>query len=970
MPPAHYGTDPGPGAVVGPDGAFDLDAQRAVEHNRAAREDEMTGRATATTAPPEGTTEAPSGLPLPPTRLVGRREQLRRLCALLQTERLVTLTGPPGSGKTRLAIEVAHTIRAAFADGAWFAPLAPIQAPEHVANAVARTLGLKELGGAPMQHIVGAHLAERELLLVLDNFEHVLDGAGVVAGWLAAAPRLRCLVTSRAALHLTGEHEFAVPPLDVPNHPNDPAAAESEAVQLFNERAAAVAGFEADERTLPDVAYICRRLDGLPLALELAAARTKALPVADIRSRLSHSLDLLTRAARDVPERHRSLHAAVSWSFGLMSPAERTFFRRLSVFRGGWSLEAADAVTLASAELGSDPLDLTTLLLDESLIRRLPEVRLEARYDVLETLREYGRERLAEADEADATADRHAEWYLALAERAAGLLTGSDRGLWLDRLEREMNNFRAAMRWAIDRRRVDLGMRLGSALWRFWQTRAHITEGRQLMAELLGLRADVDPRIRAGALSAAGSLAYWQADANTCVGLYEEAVRVRRAIGEQKELASALYDLGHALSALKEAQDFVRGRALETEALEIYRSLGDRGGEAWLIWALGCNSHFADDNESALPDFFASVERFRSLGDQFGLAWALTMAGLAALRLERRDVADGPLREALGIFAAVDDVSGLEAVLEHLARLAGAEGHTRRAIRLAAAAARVRGVSQTSIAEIAYPGASGSPILEPGAPISGSDIDEARREGEAMSTAEAVAYALEPLAGRADQRLRVHALGPMLVERRGSRLQRWGGDKAGSRQAQALFAFLFDRGPAGIAKDEATELIWPDLSIRRGDLAFHRTLGGLRSVLDEGRRDGGSIAFEGGRYRLAPDVIAWSDVSMFESLLSTAMRQAGGEAIPVLEEARRLYRGDLFDDCPFYGDSAFVEERRADLRLRFEALLVELGDRYTEAGDAALAAERYRQALAVNRDDASAIAGLERLAATLRSVAD
>ena len=912
--------------------------------------------------------EAASALPLPPTRLVGRAVQLRRICDLLASDRLVTLTGPPGGGKTRLAIEVAHAIRDRFADGAWFAPLAPIQDSEHVVNAVARTFGLNERAGGPMREVVGAYLAERELLLVLDNFEHVLDGAGVVVEWIAAAPRLRCLVTSRAALHLTGEHEFAVPPLDVPADPDDPAAASSEAVQLFNERAEAVAGFEADEAALRDIALICRRLDGLPLALELAAARTKALPVAEIRSRLSQNLDLLTRAARDVPERHRSLHAAMSWSFGLMSPAERTFFRRLSVFRGGWSLEAADAVTLASAELGSDPLDLTTLLLDESLIRRQSEVRLEARYDMLETLREYGRERLAEANEADATADRHAEWCLALAERAAGMLTGSDRGSWLDRLEREMNNFRAAMRWAIDRRRVELGMRLGSALWRFWQIRAHITEGRHLLAELLGLSADVDPPIRARALSAAGSLAYWRNDGPACISLYEEAVRMRREIGDQRELASALYDLGHALSALDQVQDTERGRALENEALGIYRSLGDPGGEAWLIWALGCNSHFAGDNESAVVDCLASAERFRTLDDQFGLAWALTMGAFAAYRLDRLDIAGRSWHEALAIFAAVDDVSGIDTVLEHLARLARTGGQTKKAIRLRAAAARIRGVSESAIADIAYPGDMAPDVAHDWSPLSREEVDLARREGAAMTTAEAVAHALEDHHEEASAQLRMYALGPMIVERRGASLRRWGGDKAGSRQAQALFAFLFDRGSAGIAKDEATELIWPDLSIRRGDLAFHRTLGGLRSVLDEGRGDAGSILFEGGRYRLARDVVGWSDVGTFDTLLSAAMRQPAGDAIQVLEEARRLYRGDLLDDCPIYGDSAFVERRRAELRGRFEDLLVELGDRYIEAGDSASAAERYREALTIDRDNERATAGLERLKATPRAV--
>jgi predicted ATPase/DNA-binding SARP family transcriptional activator len=943
----------------------------------------MPGQGRVRTRDSEGSVEVASGLPLPPTRLVGRDVELRRLQSRLNKERLITLTGPPGSGKTRLAIEVARTAQRSFADGAWFVPLAPIENPDDIANAVAQALGLKEDAAVPTPEMVGQYLASRELLLVIDNFEHVVEGATLLTQWLAGAARLSCLATSRAALHLTGEHEFEVPPLGVPTDPDDPDAASSAAVQLFNERAGAVGpGFEADGEALADVARICQRLDGLPLALELAAARTKALPVAAIRSRLDRSLDLLNRAARDVPERHRSLHAAVSWSYGLLSPAERTFFRRLSVFRGGWSLEAADAVTLAGADLGSEALDLTSALLDGSLIRRQPESRAEARYDMLETLREYGRERLTEAGEAEETAERHARWYLELAERAAPLLTTTERGAWLDRLELEWNNLRVAMRWAIDRRKAELGMRLAFALWRFWQTRAHIGEGRLLLAELLAIEADVEPRVRAGALSAAGSLAYWQNDASACLPLYEEALAIRRSLGDPGGLAGALYDLGHALSVLSPILDSARGRDLELEALEIYRSLGSRGGETWLGWALGCNSYFAGDNAQAFVVLSASIDEFRALDDPFGLGWALTMAGLAAVRLGRPEVAEPGWHEALRIFGEVDDVTGIDSVLEHLARLAGAAGHTRRAIRLAAAAARIRGVSQSSIVQMAYRTASGddfvdvlvdarrggsiSVALAGVRQLSHEDMETARLEGEAMSTREAVAYALEPVAGSADARLRVHALGAMLVERRGAPLQRWGGDKAGSRQAQALFAFLFDRGQAGIAKDEATEMLWPDLSIRRGDLAFHRTLGGLRSVLDEGREGAESIPFENGRYRLASDLVAWSDVQAFEDRLSSADGLDGPEAIVALESARGLYRGDLFDDCPFYGDSALVEERRSYLRGLFEDLLVELGERHLEVGDSASAAERYRQALAINGDNARAAAGLLRLKRTPR----
>lgn len=912
----------------------------------------------------------PHSLPRPSTRLIGRGSELREIRDLLREQRLVSLTGPPGSGKTRLALEIGRVTLGTFPDGVWFAALAPIQDPDLVSTAVAESLGLKEEAGVPMMDVVGRYLAQRDLLLIMDNFEHVLDAATSVAGWLETAPRLRVLATSRAPLHLSGEYEVVVPPLMVPSNPDDPEAWNTEAVQLFNERARAVApDFQPDARTLPDIARICRRLDGLPLALELAAARAKALPAAAIRRRLEQSLELLKQSNRDAPARHRSLHAAVSWSHSLLSPAEQAALRRLSVFRGGWDLEAADAVTLDSTELGVDPLELMTSLLDESLIRRQLDVRTEPRYDMLETLREYGRERLLEAGEAEDTDERHARWFLELAERLAPSLTGRDQRASLDRLERESDNLRAALRWAIDRRAVELGMRLAAALWRFWQMRGHIGEGRQLLAELMAIDAEVDARVRARALSAAGSLAYWQNDRAAATGFYEASVELRRGIGDPAELASGLYDLGHALSVLGPEPDSARGRALETEALEIYRSLGDETGEAWLIWALALNSNFAGDHATAIEELARGIDAFRNLDDPFGLAWALTMHGVAAARLERYEGAAASLREALGIFAAVDDVSGIETVLEHLARLAMARGDVRRAIRLTAAAARVHGIGQTAIVEMGD-SVDGRRLL-PTHGLTDEEMDAARREGEAMTTAEAVEYALQADDAQvaAQSGLWAYVLGRMRAERGGVPVRSWGGEKAGSRQAQAIFAFLFDRGEIGVSKDEVTELLWPDLPIRRGDLAFHRTLGGLRSVLDEHRTGASSIAYSGGRYRLNPEVVAWSDVAAFEDLLAKSTQLDGRAAIDALEEARVLYRGDLFDDCPVYGDSSEVEERRAYLRGRFEDLLVQLGDRYSELGDSGAAAARYRQALAVNPTSPRATAGLARVGAVGRAEA-
>jgi predicted ATPase/DNA-binding SARP family transcriptional activator len=904
-------------------------------------------------------------LPAPTTRLIGRAHELRELRELLPRERLITLAGPPGSGKTRLAIELARRTLGTFADGAWFVPLAPIRDEALVGHAVARALDLSEQPGSSMTEVVAQHVAPRRLLLILDNFEHLPGGAGVVAQWLAGAPELHVLVSSREPLHLSGEWEFEVPPLRVPADPHDPRAVEADAVQLFTERARAVdASFETDEATLPDIVHICRRLDGLPLAVELAAARAKALPVASIRARLDQSMELLTHGARDIPDRHRSLRAAVSWSHDLLAPSEQAYFRRLAAFRGGWSLDAAEAVT-GAGDLGESALDLTTSLLDKSLIRRHADARSEPRYDMLEVIREYAHEQLEAAGEADGTTERHATWFLEIAERAAPFLTGVDRGVWLDLLELELDNLRTAMRWAIDHGQTELGMRLGAALWRFWQIRAHIGEGRQIMAEVLAMEGEVDPAIRARAMSAAGSLAYWQNDGPACMEHYEASLELRRELGDEAEVASALFDLGHAASCVAAVKDTVRGRKLLVESLDLYRSMGSPMGEAWLVWALGCNRHFAGDNRAAINEIGEALDMFRGLDDPFGLAWALTMRGAAAQVAGQGALAKEHFREALPIFAEVDDVSGLDSVIEHLARAAAADGDPRRAVRLAAAAARIRGISESAIMLMVHASQEGGvrPLWHDRSklPLTPEEVDFLTREGEAMTTPEAIAYALEEEPTRPLTGLRIRALGSMVVERNGRRVQRWGGDKAGSRQAQAIFAFLFDRGGTGITKDEAVELLWPELPLKRGDLAFHRTLGGLRAVLEEGRQSGNVISYEGGRYRLAPELVDWSDVGEFERVLDGTVALDGRERTLALEDARQLYRGDLFDDCPFYGDSVLVEERRAHLRSRHEDVLIELGERYAEAGDEAQAAARFREALRLNPDSARARSGVAHL---------
>ncbi|MDQ3937704.1 MAG: hypothetical protein M3253_03380, partial [Chloroflexota bacterium] len=846
-------------------------------------------------------------------------------------------------------------------DGAWFVPLAPLNDPGLVPSAVATVLGLKEDPALPTADVVARHIVGRDLLLILDNFEHLLEASTVIPDWLAAAPTLRLLVTSRAVLRLSFELEFPVPPLSLPAVGDDQRAMESEAVRLFLERAAAAqAGFAPDDAALTDVARICNRLDGLPLALELAAARTKLLPPAAILDRLEHNLEVLSHGPLDVPDRHRSLGAALAWSHDLLSDTEKRFLRQLAVFKGGWGLDAAEAVTRVGRD--SQLLELCASLLDKSLIQRHPSGP-SPRYEMLETLREYGLERLKEAGELEATRQRHALWFVALAEKAQPLLTGSEQRPWLDRLEQDHDNLRAALRWAIDAEKVDIGFRLAIALWRFWQIRGHIGEGRRWLAELLERATDAAPPLHAAGLSAAGSLAYWQQDMSSACDLYEASLVIRRALGDPHDLAEGLYDLGWALTVPgAPTTDQPRARELGRQALQLFREAGDKAGEAKATWLLAWNAQASGDNVKAVEQLAHSVELFRALDDPFGLAWALHLLGMSALALDRIQLAETSWREALEVFSAADDTSGIDTALDDMATIAVMRGQPERALRLAAAAARLGQASGSRITELVRQ--MGHRTLTGGRRLSEEMVQAEWRAGESMTTAEAVAYALQRSEGTAESglhRLRIYALGPMRVERDGVPIRRWGGEKAGSRQAQAIFAFLFDRGPRGLTKDEVTELIWPELPIQRADLAFHRTLGGLRNVLERDAPDVPAITYAGGHYRLNPALLGWSDVDAFEERLSAAATLEGDEAIAALEEARRLYRGDFMDDCPIYGDSAHVEERRSYLRGRLVDALVALAGLYERAGDLVAATAGYRQALAVSPASGGAAGGLERL---------
>jgi predicted ATPase len=441
-----------------------------------------------------------NNLPPQSTPLVGREREVREVCERLRQEdmRLLTLTGPGGTGKTRLALQAAADLLDAYRDGVFFVSLATVTDPDLFFKEIAGALDLRESGDVPLKDLLKEYVGRRDLLLVLDNFEQLLSAVPLVGELLSAAPRLKVLAASRIPLGIYGEHEYAVPPLAVPDPERLPGLedlSQYEAVRLFIERAeAAKAGFEITSENASAVAEICARLDGLPLAIELAAARVKLLPPRAMLGRLGRRLKLLTGGARDLPERQRTLRGAIEWSHTLLDEGEKTLFYRMAVFSGGRTLEAVEAVCDAQGDLPIDALEGVSSLLDKSLLRQEEGPNGEPRFIMLETIHEYARERLQESGEAEEIGRAHAGYFLALAEEAELELTGSDQAEWLERLEVEHDNMRTALRWSLEGEDPGLGLGLASALAHFWLVRGFWSEGRGWLEEVLAGNAGTRPK--------------------------------------------------------------------------------------------------------------------------------------------------------------------------------------------------------------------------------------------------------------------------------------------------------------------------------------------------------------------------------------------------------------------------------------------------------------------------------------------
>ncbi|MBW3634744.1 MAG: tetratricopeptide repeat protein, partial [Chloroflexi bacterium] len=543
-------------------------------------------------------------LPAQPTALLGREAEVAATRALLEQDgaRIVTLTGPGGTGKTRLGLQVGAELVEGFADGVWFVPLATIADPDLVVPAIAQPLGVREVAGEPLLTTLQDYLQPKHALLLLDNFEHLTAAAPAVSALLAACPKIQVLVTSREPLRIAGERELPVPPLSLPSERQarslpSTALLEYPAIRLFVERAQAVKpDFALTETTAPDVAAICQRLDGLPLAIELAAARARVLAPAQLLARLDKRLKVLTGGHRDLPSRQQTLRAAIEWSHDLLDPDEQALFARLAVFSGGCTFEAAEAVCDGSGDLPFDVLDGLDSLTQKSLLRPEDGADGAPRFTMLETIREFGLERLDATGDADNLHRAHVDYYVTLAEEAEPQLTSPDQVAWLNRLGAEHDNFRSALGWLEQEDEDATRLRFVAALWRFWWMRGHLTEGRRWLERSLAEADDQLPAVLAHALGGAGILAESQGDYEQATDLHVKALHLLRLVGDQIGIAFSLTNLGIVADALG---DYDRANDVHTQALAIWREAGDELGMASSLNELGTLAINRGDYEAA-----------------------------------------------------------------------------------------------------------------------------------------------------------------------------------------------------------------------------------------------------------------------------------------------------------------------------------------------------------------------------------
>lgn len=639
-------------------------------------------------------------LPVSLTLLVGREREVAEICTLLQRPniRLLTLVGTGGVGKTRLALAVAQALLDDFADGACFVPLATVSDATRVMEAIAQALGLWEVGDLPVEEHVRTALRDRHLLLLLDNFEHLIEAAPQLTVLLASCPLVSILVTSRAAPHLSGEQEYPVPPLALPDLtrlPEPQTLAQLAAIHLFVLRAQAIQpSFQLTSANARAVADICVGLDGLPLAIELAAARIKLLPPHALVKRLAHRLDVLTGGARDLPSRQQTLRNTLQWSYDLLSQEEQRLFRWLSIFVGGCTLDTAEHVCRLSqadsaAPQASGELDTITSLIDKSLVQQAMREGEEPRLVMLETVREFGLECLQRQGELEAARHAHAHYFLAFAEEAEPHLLGPEQLLWFNRLERELDNLRTILRAAISEgeTEVEMALRLGSALQFFWLSRGYLREGRSILEQLLAQTVTIAASIRLKALIAIGMFMMFQSEAHGLEQTADEALALAQELGDQWNRTGALIVRAGAMMLVR--HDYTAAQVCLEEVLTSAKAHGDHFALGTAFLNLGSVALYQQDYPRAIALFEESLAQFRALGNMVAASTVLFTLAVAELSQGNATRARILLEECSSSFRAFGNTLGVALVLGVLGQMAFLQGEMSQAEAFLADSARL-----------------------------------------------------------------------------------------------------------------------------------------------------------------------------------------------------------------------------------------------------------------------------------------
>jgi predicted ATPase/DNA-binding SARP family transcriptional activator len=689
--------------------------------------------------------EPPNNLPGQLTTFVGREAEMVELVEGLRKSRLITLVGVGGVGKSRLALEVAARSLADHRGGTWLIELAALTQPGLVAPALATTLGVREHPERPLVDLLADHLGAADVLLVLDNCERLLDEVAQLAQrLLQACTGLSILATSRERLGITGEALSPLSGLGVPQpHVSDPREVETaDAARLLVDRAAAVRpDFQLDASTAGAVTEICRRLDGLPLAIELAAARVNALEVEQIAARLNDRFRLLSQGERTAASRHQTLRAVVDWSYGLLSDPERRLFERVSVFVGGFTLDAAQAVGGPSHDGGNAALSVIWRLVDKSLILSEQSAVPSRRYRMLETLRAYGFDRLDERGELAQLRERHAKYFLVLAEPAGDALRGPAQSAWLDRLEIEHGNLRAALEWSLEQTDAEMAVRLAGSLYAFWDLHGHYREGRRWLAQALALEGQVSPAARARALMGSATLAVIQGDLEGSATACEEAAELSTRAGDAAGLAHALQYLG--VGAIF-ADELDRAAELLDASLKNARVAGDAWLEGWALTFLAATALAGGATDRAVGLAAESEAVSHPGGDPECVAWALLIGAMASWSRDDHVRAVEVLRRALIAFRELDAPWGLSLGLVVSALSAGTRGDAERLVRLMGASERMR--SSIGAAVLPFIEVSVHAAISQAKEALGDDaFDRAWQAGEALTTDGAVGEALREL---------------------------------------------------------------------------------------------------------------------------------------------------------------------------------------------------------------------------------